>query len=176
MNTPSIPNQPAWSITIEVIDAHRAQVALCEVENLMSGRRTFAGNQVELIVAIEMYLEGLIAYLLTIQQFGTVFGLPGVATKVGNQSNPEMMPFSTLPAGTWPGQRIMQAEESRSGMARHDRARRDREAAAAALARNGLARFMVLSSFVADAHYAAGGRARKVSTPRMSIRWHQNRL
>src|SRR5213079_2305945 len=30
------------------------------------------------------------------------------ARKVGNQSSPEMIPFSTLPAGTLPGQRIMQ--------------------------------------------------------------------
>ena len=37
-----------------------------------------------------------------------MFGLPAAATKVGNQSSPEMIPFSTFPAGTRPGQRIMQ--------------------------------------------------------------------
>ena len=36
-----------------------------------------------------------------------MFGLPAAATKVGNQSSPEMIPFSTLPAGTLPGQRTM---------------------------------------------------------------------
>ena len=36
-----------------------------------------------------------------------MFGLPAAARKVGNQSSPEMMPFSTLPAGTLPGQRII---------------------------------------------------------------------
>ena len=36
-----------------------------------------------------------------------MFGLPAAATKVGNQSSPEMMPFSTLPAGTLPGQRTI---------------------------------------------------------------------
>ena len=36
-----------------------------------------------------------------------MFGLPAAATRVGNQSRPEMMPFSTLPAGTLPGQRII---------------------------------------------------------------------
>jgi hypothetical protein len=29
-----------------------------------------------------------------------MFGLPAAATKVGNQSSPEMMLFSTLPADT----------------------------------------------------------------------------
>src|ERR1700683_2549634 len=37
-----------------------------------------------------------------------MFGLPAAATKVGSQSRPETMPFSTLPAGTLPGQRMMQ--------------------------------------------------------------------
>ena len=37
-----------------------------------------------------------------------MFGLPAAATKVGNQSSPDMSPFSTLPAGTLPGQRTMQ--------------------------------------------------------------------
>ena len=36
-----------------------------------------------------------------------MFGLPAAASSVGNQSSPEMMPFSTLPAGTLPGQRII---------------------------------------------------------------------
>ncbi len=34
-----------------------------------------------------------------------MFGLPAAATNVGNQSMPDTMPFSTLPAGTLPGQR-----------------------------------------------------------------------
>ncbi len=34
-----------------------------------------------------------------------MFGLPAAATNVGNQSMPETMLFSTLPAGTLPGQR-----------------------------------------------------------------------
>ena len=36
-----------------------------------------------------------------------MLGLPAAASRVGNQSSPEMMPFSTLPAGTRPGQRII---------------------------------------------------------------------
>ena len=36
-----------------------------------------------------------------------MLGLPAAATKVGNQSRPETMPFSTLPAGTLPGQRMI---------------------------------------------------------------------
>src|SRR6202047_2932786 len=36
-----------------------------------------------------------------------MLGLPAAARKVGNQSRPEMMPFSTLPAGTLPGHRII---------------------------------------------------------------------
>src|SRR5262245_56582088 len=36
-----------------------------------------------------------------------MFELPAAATRVGNQSSPEMSPFSTLPAGTFPGQRRM---------------------------------------------------------------------
>src|SRR5436853_7849713 len=36
-----------------------------------------------------------------------MFGLPAAARNVGNQSSPEIMPFSTLPAGTLPGQRII---------------------------------------------------------------------
>ena len=38
----------------------------------------------------------------------TMFGLPAAARNVGNQSSPDMIPFSTLPAGTLPGQRTMQ--------------------------------------------------------------------
>lgn len=34
-------------------------------------------------------------------------GLPAAATKVGNQSLLPKIPLSSLPAGTWPGQRIM---------------------------------------------------------------------
>ena len=34
-----------------------------------------------------------------------MFGLPAAATKVGNQSRPEKMPFCTVSAGTLPGQR-----------------------------------------------------------------------
>src|SRR5258705_3610081 len=41
-----------------------------------------------------------------------MLGLPAAATRVGNQSSPEVMPFSTLPAGTLPGQgRIMGARK-----------------------------------------------------------------
>ena len=36
-----------------------------------------------------------------------MFGLPAAARKVGNQSMPEKMPFCTVSAGTWPGQRAM---------------------------------------------------------------------
>ena len=36
-----------------------------------------------------------------------MFGLPAAAQNVGNQSSPETMPFSTLPAGTLPGQRMI---------------------------------------------------------------------
>ena len=48
-----------------------------------------------------------------------MFGLPAAATKVGNQSSPEMMPFSTLPAGTLPGQRMIAGHAE---TAFHDRA------------------------------------------------------
>src|ERR1700722_8252601 len=37
----------------------------------------------------------------------TMFGLPAAATNVGNQSSPETIPFSTLPAGTLPGPRTI---------------------------------------------------------------------
>ena len=36
-----------------------------------------------------------------------MFGLPAAARNVGNQSSPDMMPFSTLPAGILPGQRTI---------------------------------------------------------------------
>src|SRR6476646_760036 len=36
-----------------------------------------------------------------------MFGLPAAATKVGNQSSPEMIAFSTFPAGILPGQRMI---------------------------------------------------------------------
>src|SRR5439155_17023395 len=36
-----------------------------------------------------------------------MLGFPAAATKVGNQSKPDIIPFSTLPAGTWPGQRTI---------------------------------------------------------------------
>src|SRR5580692_3605868 len=36
-----------------------------------------------------------------------MLGFPAAATNVGNQSSPDMTPFSTLPAGTLPGQRMM---------------------------------------------------------------------
>ena len=36
-----------------------------------------------------------------------MFGLPAAATRVGNQSRPEKMPFSTVPGLILPGQRAM---------------------------------------------------------------------
>ena len=36
-----------------------------------------------------------------------MFGLPAAATKVGNQSRPEKIPFCTVSAGTLPGQRMI---------------------------------------------------------------------
>ena len=36
-----------------------------------------------------------------------MFGSPAAATRVGKKSRPDMMPFSTFPAGMWPGQRAI---------------------------------------------------------------------
>src|SRR5258707_6041941 len=57
---------------------------------------------------------GAITELLARLCSATMFGSPAAATNVGNQSSPEMMPFSTFPGGTWPGHRI-RSEERRVG-------------------------------------------------------------
>ena len=56
-----------------------------------------------------MHLVGRVATdLLALLEFGDDVRIPGSqARSIGNQSSPEMMPFSTLPAGTLPGQRII---------------------------------------------------------------------
>ena len=81
--------------------------AFAEVEDLVARRRALAGDQVHLVVAVEVVLVGPVADLLALSSSSVMFGLPAAARKVGNQSMPEMMPFCTVPAGTLPGQRTM---------------------------------------------------------------------
>ena len=71
-------------------------------------RWTLAGKQIGLVVAVEMHLIGRAAEVLAGFQLIDNVRVPAAAMKVGNQSSPEKMPFSTLPAETWPGQRMMQ--------------------------------------------------------------------
>ena len=78
---------------LEVVNAHRAKGTFAEVENLVARRRTFAGDGGHLVVAVQMVLVRPVADLFALQQLSVMFGLPAAATKVGNQSKPEKMPF-----------------------------------------------------------------------------------
>ena len=52
---------------LEIVDPNRGEVAFREVEDLVTSRRPFAGDQVHLVVAVEMVLVGLVAHLLALQ-------------------------------------------------------------------------------------------------------------
>src|SRR5262245_1103276 len=41
-----------------------------------------------------------------------MFGLPAAASRLGYQSRPEKIPFSTVPGLTWPGQRQIVGKET----------------------------------------------------------------
>ena len=61
------PSQPAGLVDeaiLVVVDAHGAERALAEVEDLVAGRRTLAGDHVHLVVAVEMVLVGPVAHRL----------------------------------------------------------------------------------------------------------------
>src|SRR5262245_28693527 len=53
---------------LEVADPHRAERRLGEVEDLVALRRPLAGDQVELVVAVEMDLVGPLAELFTLHE------------------------------------------------------------------------------------------------------------
>src|SRR5438477_4908396 len=78
-----------------------------EVEDLVPFRGPLTGEHVELVVAVEVDLVGRGPDLLPLLQLVGDVESPAAATKVGNQSSPEKMPFWTLPAGTLPGQRTI---------------------------------------------------------------------
>ena len=48
---------------LEVVDPHRGEVAFREVEDFVAGRRTLAGDHVQLVIAVEMVLVGPVADL-----------------------------------------------------------------------------------------------------------------
>ena len=54
-------------LVFEIIDTDRAELRFAEVEDLVTRRRTFAGQQVHLVVAVEMVLVGPIADLHALQ-------------------------------------------------------------------------------------------------------------
>src|SRR5215510_7887178 len=80
-----------------VADAHRTQLALSEVPDLFAVRRSLAGDHVRLVVAVQMHPAGVPPSCLPFFSSSVMLELPAAATRVGNQSSPEMMPFSTLP-------------------------------------------------------------------------------
>src|SRR5262249_61938121 len=49
-----------------IVDPHRRERALGEVEDFVAFRRTFAGDQVQLVVAVEVDLVGALAELLAL--------------------------------------------------------------------------------------------------------------
>src|SRR6516162_10653639 len=48
---------------LEIVEAYRSQCGFSEIENFVAFRRVLSGDQVRLIIAVEMHLEGLIADL-----------------------------------------------------------------------------------------------------------------
>ena len=64
--------QPAVGLVDEaelvVVDAHRADGALAEVEDLVARRRALAGDHGRLVVAVEMVLVGPVADLHALEQ------------------------------------------------------------------------------------------------------------
>src|SRR6187431_2878935 len=88
---------------LELIETKAAEIGFGEVPDLMPLRRSFPCQQVGLIVAIEMHLVGRAAQVLAgFQLIDNVGVSSGRDEEVGNQSSPEKIPFSTLPAGTLP--------------------------------------------------------------------------
>src|SRR5262249_27279218 len=73
---------------LEVVDAHRGQRGFSEIENLVTLGRALAGDQVELIVAVEMHLEGLVADLLAGQQFVRNVRIAGGSDEVREPVDP----------------------------------------------------------------------------------------
>ena len=95
--------EPALGLVDEtefiVIDAHRANGTLAEIEDFMPCGRTFAGDGGRLVVAIKMVFIGP-PIVLPFSSSWVMLGLPAAATKVGSQSIPEKMPFCTESVGT----------------------------------------------------------------------------
>ena len=86
-----------------VVDTNRAERAFSEVEDLMPVGRTFAGQQIHLVVAVEVHLVARVAELLALQQLVLDVRVAGQPRRTsGSKSRPDMMPFSTLPAGICP--------------------------------------------------------------------------
>ena len=74
------PSQPLGLVgeaILVVVDPHRAERALGEVEDLVPLRRPLAGDQVGLVVAVEMDLVGAVADLLALEQLVGDVGIAG---------------------------------------------------------------------------------------------------
>src|SRR6476660_4246095 len=94
-------------LELEVVDADRTQLGSAEVKDLLALGWAFPGEQIHLIVAIQMVLIGPIAELHALQQLLSYIGIARRSRQGGSQSSPEKIPFSTLPGLTRPGQRMM---------------------------------------------------------------------
>src|SRR5580704_6150886 len=55
-------------LELEVVDADGAELRLAEVEDLVPRRRSFAGDQVHLVVAVQMVLVGLAVHLHALEK------------------------------------------------------------------------------------------------------------
>ena len=103
------PGQPSgWSMKRYLNSSRRRppRLRFGEVPDLVALGRPLAGEQVELVIAIEMHLVVGATESLAGSQFVDNVGVAGRCNGVGNESSPEKMPFSTLPGGTFPGQRM----------------------------------------------------------------------
>ena len=94
-------------LELHVIEAHGAKFGPGKVEQLVPLRWSLAREQVHLVVAVEMVLVVAVAKLHALEQLVGDVRIAGGGQRVGNQSRPEKMPFSTVPGLMWPGQRAM---------------------------------------------------------------------
>jgi hypothetical protein len=91
------------------IIAQAGEVAVVgPVKILLAFARPVAGQQIALVIAIEMNFEGLARRLVTGQEFCVMFASPAAAvTNVGTQSSCETISLISVPGLMTPGQRIM---------------------------------------------------------------------
>jgi hypothetical protein len=77
------------------------------VKELVAWVGALGGEQVALVVAVKMNLEGLAASVVPSRSLPLMSGVPAAATRVGTQSSAEKMSLTSVCGCMSPGQRII---------------------------------------------------------------------